>query len=124
MGSLSNDKLVMLYFQTGDGVNDGANEGYAAPLARFRGFSFIADTDAVEMEFDSMLGTGADIAAVDKVVLNITAAKQKQVIRDITQAINGHKFGDGFITVADDENSVYLSSNITSCGAITVTAAA
>tara|TARA_R110000823_G_C15558319_1_gene460189 strand:+ start:105 stop:479 length:375 start_codon:yes stop_codon:yes gene_type:complete len=124
MGTFANSKLVMLYFQTGDGVNDGANEGYAAPLSSFRGFSFIADTDAVEMEFDSMLGTGADIAAVDKVVLNITAAKQKQVIRDITQAINGMKFGDGFITVADDENSVYLSSNITSCGAITVTAAA
>ena len=105
MGTFANSKLVMLYFQTGDGVNDGANEGYAAPLSSFRGFSFIADTDAVEMEFDSMLGTGADIAAVDKVVLNITAAKQKQVIRDITQAINGMKFdfklGDFFEVVWD-----------------------
>ena len=74
--------------------------------------------------FGFLTFAAADIAAVDKVVLNFTAAKQKQVIRDITQAINGLKFGDGFITVADDENSVYLSSNITSCGAITVTAAA
>ena len=68
MGTFANDKLVMLYFQTGDGVNDGADEGYAAPLKNFRGFRFIADTDAIEMQFDSMLGTGADIAAVDKVV--------------------------------------------------------
>ena len=124
MGTFANDKLVMLYFQTGDGVNDGANEGYAAPLSRFRGFSFIADTDAVEMQFDSMLGTGADIAAVDKVVLNITAAKQHVVIADITRAINGLKYGDGFVTIIDDATGVKVSNDITSCGTITVTAAA
>ena len=124
MGTYANDKLVMLYFQTGDGVNDGADEGYAAPLKNFRGFRFIADTDAIEMQFDSMLGTGADIAAVDKVVLNITAAKQHLVIADITAAINGMKHGDGFVTIADDATSTYVSNDITSCGAITVTAAA
>ena len=124
MGTYANDKLVMLYFQTGDGVNDGADEGYAAPLKNFRGFKFIADTDAIEMQFDSMLGTGADIAAVDKVVLNITAAKQHLVIADITAAINGLKYGDGFVTIADDAQGVYVSSDISSCGAITVTAAA
>jgi len=122
MGTYANDKLVMLYFQTGDGVNDGADEGYAAPLSKFRGFKFIADTDAIEMQFDSMLGTGADIAAVDKVVLNITAAKQHLLIADITAAING--MGDGFITIADDATGTYVSSYISSCGAITVTAAA
>ena len=124
MGILQNNKLVMLYFQTGDGVNDGADEGYSAPLSSFRGFRFIADTDAVEMQFDSMLGTGADVAAVDKVVLNVTAAKQHLVITDITALINGKKNGDGFVTIADDVNLVYASSNISSCGAITVTAAA
>ena len=124
MGIYSNSKLVMLYFQTGDGVNDGADEGYAAPLKNFRGFRFIADTDAIEMQFDSMLGTGADIAAVDKVVLNITAAKQHLVIADITAAINGSKHGDGFITIADDAQGITVSDHITSCGAITVTAAA
>ena len=124
MGTYANDKLVMLYFQTGDGVNDGADEGYAAPLKNFRGFKFIADTDAIEMQFDSILGTGADIAAVDKVVLNITAAKQHLVIADITAAINGLKYGDGFVTIADDAQGVYVSSDISSCGAITVTAAA
>jgi len=116
--------MKMLYFQTGDGVNDGADEGYAAPAKNFRGFRFIADTDAVEMQFDSMLGTGADVAAVDKVVLNITAAKQKQVIAGITAAINGGPHFDGMLVIADDENSVYAHANITSCGAITVTAAA
>ena len=30
--------MKMLYFQTGDGVNDGADEGYAAPAKNFRGF--------------------------------------------------------------------------------------
>ena len=116
--------MKMLYFQTGDGVNDGADEGYAAPAKNFRGFRFIADTDAIEMQFDSMLGTGADIAAVDKVVLNITAAKQKQVIAGITQLINSGPHSDGMLTIADDENSVYAHADITSCGAITVTAAA
>ena len=124
MGTYANDKLVMLYFQTGDGVNDGADEGYAAPLSSFRGFRFIADTDAIEMQFDSMIGTGADIAAVDKVVINITAAKQHLVIADITAAINGLKYGDVFVTIADDATSTYVSSLISSCGAITVTSAA
>ena len=124
MGTFANSKLVMLYFQTGDGVNDGADEGYAAPLSSFRGFRFIADTDAVEMQFDSMVGTGADIAAVDKVVINCTAAKQHLLIADITAAINGLKYGDGCVTIADDATSTYVSSHISSCGAITVTAAA
>jgi len=124
MGTYANAQMVMLYFQTGDGVNDGANEGFARPLSKFRGFGFIADTDAIEMHFDSILGTGADIAAVDKIVLNITAAKQHLVIADITAAINGMKYGDGFVTICDDATGVKVSNDITSCGAITITAAA
>tara|TARA_R110000765_G_scaffold110801_1_gene202266 strand:- start:27 stop:389 length:363 start_codon:yes stop_codon:yes gene_type:complete len=119
-----NRDLTMLYFQTGDGVNDGANEGFARPLSKFRGFGFIADTDAIEMHFESILGVGADIAAVDKVILNITAEKQKEVITDITNAINNYALKSGVITIADDENVLYASSNITTCGAITITAAA
>ena len=52
-----------------DGAFDAANDAMCRPLSEFRGFGIVASTTQLEMHFDSMLGTGADIAAVDKVVL-------------------------------------------------------
>tara|TARA_R100001463_G_scaffold128034_2_gene186421 strand:- start:17 stop:376 length:360 start_codon:yes stop_codon:yes gene_type:complete len=115
-----------LYFmEETDGAFDAANDAMCRPLSEFRGFGIVASTTQLEMHFDSMLGTGADIAAVDKVVLTVTANTQKKVMHDIVKAINAPGIGnkDGFIVVADDTNSVFASSDISGC-AITVTAAA
>ena len=65
----------------------------------------------------------AAIAAVDKVVLTVTANTQKAVIESLTQQFNAHPHAASMIVVSDDSNSVFAHPDITGC-AITVTAAA
>jgi hypothetical protein len=55
------------------------------------------------------------------VALDITVGKHKEVMQDITEVINRASGGNyGFITIADSENSVFCSANITACASITV----
>jgi len=105
-----------------DGAFDAAYDAYSVPVSKFRGFNADGTTTQLEMQFESILGEGADIAACDKVVLTITANKQKEVMNAIVREINKGG-GDDFIVVSDDSNSVFLDDQITGC-AITVTAAA
>ena len=116
-----------LYFmEQTDGAFDTANDAMCIPLSKFRGFVSTGSTTTLELQFDSMLGEGADIAACDKVVLTVTANTQKKVMQDIVRALNSSSFAGGdtnFLVIADDTNSVYASSDISAC-AITVTAAA
>jgi|3_EtaG_2_1085321.scaffolds.fasta_scaffold168317_2 hypothetical protein len=121
-----NDMYLYFMEQT-DGAFDAAYDAYCPPLSSFRGFNSTGTTTTLEMQFDSILGTGADIAAVDKVVLTITANKQKEVMDAIVQKLNSHPHSDGFLVIADDTNSVYATSGITggiTACAVTVTAAA
>ena len=55
------------------------------------------------------------------VALDITVGKHKEVMQEITEAINRASGGNfGFINIADSENSVFCSSNITACASITI----
>ena len=55
------------------------------------------------------------------VALDITVGKHKEVMQDITEAINRPSGGNyGFITIADSEDSVFCSANITACASISV----
>ena len=118
----------MLYFmEQTDGAFDAANDAMAVPVERFKGFHQADGTNTeLTMEFDPMVGySGAHDDATfvaDKVVLTITANKQKEVMADILNLIHG-THSDGFIVVADDSNSVYASEHISAC-AITITAEA
>jgi len=114
-----------LYFmEETDGAFDAANDAYCPSFSKFRGFVSTGSTTTLELQFDSMLGEGADIAACDKVTLTVTANKQKEVMQDIVAKINAHPNGDPFIVIGDDSNSVYASANISAVASITVTAAA
>ena len=57
-----------------------------------------------------------------RVRLTVTAAggNMKKVLQSITQLVNSHPHSDGFLVVADDENSVYCNSLITACNSIEV----
>jgi hypothetical protein len=67
----------------------------------------------------------------DSVILNVKANSHREVMYAIVRAANvgGAAYSDGVITVADDATNdsnaaaVYLHSDITSCGAITIAAA-
>ena len=55
---------------------------------------------------------GAD-GGQDQIKLTIADGKEKVIIQDLVAAINAHPNGDPFVVVADDENGVYVNSNIT-----------
>ena len=67
----------------------------------------------------------------DSVILNVNTNSHREVMYAIAQAANasGAAYSDGVITVADDAAddsnaaTVYLHSDITSCGAIAIAAA-
>ena len=113
-----------LYFmEETDGAFDAAYDGYCPNVSRFRGFNSTGTTTTMQLQFDSSLGEGADIAACDSVLLTITANKQKEVMQDIVAAINAHPNQDPFIVISDDSNSVFASQYISGC-AITLTSPA
>ena len=75
---------------------------------------------------------GQDGAVInnDTIVLNVNTNAHREVMYAISQAANatGPQYNDGVITVADDatddsnDAAVYLHSDITSCGAISLAA--
>ena len=76
--------------------------------------------------------TGEEVIK-DSVVLNVTTRRHKGVMDAIIQAINGGPHSDGWIVVADDMTTNtanatvvanYIHKDLTSCGAISVAAAA
>ena len=101
--------------------------------------------DELTIYFDSInnIQTAGDNEVVksDSVLLNITAGQSFNVMQAIVDAINatGAAYQDGYIVIADDatttvgatsiegnnatKDAIYIHSGITSCGAITVTAA-
>ena len=113
-----------LYFmEETDGAFNAAYDAYCPNVSRLRSFNSTGTTTTMEIQFDSSLGEGADIAACDSVLLTITANKQKEVMQDIVAKINAHPNGDPFIVVSDGSNSVFASQYITGC-AITLTSPA
>jgi len=120
----------MLYFmEQTDGAFDAANDCVAIPVERFKGFTNVSGSSAVDeltMEFDPMLGMVEEnndtTFVADSIELTIADNKHKEVMEDILNLIHG-THSDGFIVIADDSNSVYASSHITAC-AITVVAEA
>ena len=117
----------MLYFmEQTDGAFDAANDCVAIPIERFKGFTNVSGSSAVDeltMEFDPMLGmveeNNDNTFVADSIELTIADNKHKEVMEDILNLIHG-THSDGFIVIADDSNSVYASEHITGC-TITIT---
>ena len=102
-----------------------------------------ADELTIFFESINNIQTAGDNEVVksDSVLLNITAGQSFNVMQAIVDAINatGAAYQDGYIVIADDatttvgassiegnnatKDAIYIHSGITSCGAITVTAA-
>ena len=110
-----------------DGLFNAAGDAMCVPLSRLKGFRANGTTTQLLIELKPMLGYlgGDDTTLVgDSVLLTITANKQKEVIADITAAINAARnIDEPMIVVSDDSNSVFASPFITGC-ANTITAEA
>jgi hypothetical protein len=113
-------KEKYLYFMDeSDGLFDTAFDSLCVPLSRLKGFRAHGDTDKLEVELKPLRGyadaNDASMAA-DHVTLTITANKHKEVIQDITAAINSARVYDKpMVVVCDAANSVFASKHITGC---------
>ena len=128
-----------LYFRTEAAVadDDGSGNSILFPADGFVGAEMASDTSLV-LSFQNskrpsghgnslVLDNAANLPLVDTVALNITANKGKEVLEAIIGAMNAG-LNSGFIVVADDAadaagGTQYISSDITSCGTITINAA-
>ena len=110
-----------------DGAFDAIKDAICVPLSRLKGFRANGTVGELLIELKPMLGylSGDDVTLVaDSILLTVTENKQKEVIHDITAAINSARNIDKtMIVVSDDSNSVFASPFITGC-ANTITAEA
>jgi hypothetical protein len=127
-----------LYFRTEADEDDDDDSARSAlyPVSSFKGVHPTSDT-ALTLFFQPQIRNGSDaqdgnVVNNDSIILNINQGKATEVMQDIVRAINGGPHSDGFITVADDATTdflgttkvaVYVSGDITSCGAISIAAA-
>ena len=108
-----------VYFSNA-GDEDAVNDIACYPVEAFRGFA-ISASDAVSlgMYFERIVEGigGGDDEPFDLVDLVIESGTAKTVCKDVAEAIAHSK--QAFITIADDTNSEYISTKITSVSAIT-----
>ena len=139
-----NDKYLYFRTQADQADDDGIDDSLYLPARQIKAI-VPTSTTAITIFFESMYNTFANVAEdlnviSDSVVLNCTAGKVRQVMEHLVRVINSSypAYTDGFITVADDVTTTYLTSSaaadetvdakvldagITSCGAITIAAA-
>ena len=135
MASSHYEKYLYIRTEADEDDDDDAARSIALPSSRIVGIAPASDT-TLTIWFESVnnMHTAGDNELVlkDSVVLNVTAHRHKEVASKIIQAINGGPHDDGWIVVADDtttdydastRSAVYIHSDITSVGAITIAAA-
>tara|TARA_R100001163_G_C4878545_1_gene76961 strand:+ start:209 stop:502 length:294 start_codon:yes stop_codon:yes gene_type:complete len=84
-----------------------ANDCMVYPLSKLK--SCEGKNGSVELIFDTIAGEDT---------LSLTTSDEFQALKDIAEAIGGNNVqSDGVIVMADDVNSVYVSSQITAVGA-------
>ena len=99
---------------------DGADDAAMYPASRIQSITCAADATVVVKFAPGSLGDG-QAASIDIVTLTVTADTEASVMKAIAQAANAPVIQGGVVTVADDVNSVYITSDITAC-AITLDA--
>ena len=115
-----------LYFRAESTLanDDGIEDSVTYPLEALIGMYPTSDV-ALTMTFknvqrpeghatSNLTDNAANGPLVDKVVLTIGTNKAKEVMEAIVENINNNH-SNGFIVVADDTASVYITSDVTAC---------
>tara|TARA_R110000824_G_scaffold175657_3_gene354375 strand:+ start:632 stop:970 length:339 start_codon:yes stop_codon:yes gene_type:complete len=97
-----------VYWNTGEGANATA-EAVAVPAESFRGFD--PGSGVLDVFFEPLSDTQANRM---KVTLSVADGKQIAVAKAICEALASANAG--IITLADDDNGVYLHGDITAVG--------
>ena len=128
-----------LYFRTvaDEDDDDAAADTLALPARRIVAIAPSADT-TLTVWFESVNNMQTDganeVVIKDSAVINVTTHRHKKVMQAIIRSINGGPHNDGLIVVADDstvefggaagsKSAVYLDSDISTMGAITIATA-
>ena len=102
-----------------DGAFDTAYDSLCVPLSRLKGFRANGTTTQLEIELKPLKGyadANDSTLVSDHVTLTITANKHKEVIHDVTAAINAARNIDKpMIAICDAANSIFASTYITGC---------
>ena len=116
------------FMEPTDGLFNAKDDAHCVPLTLFRGFHVeTGDNTKLTMCFGhNKLTPGIDTSHaittgslnagtndVDEMVFTITANKQKEVIQDIVALFNAN-YEDGMLVIADNSNSKFASSHISS----------
>ena len=99
--------MTLLYFQTS------ADNAIAVPANQLN----YIDVGATDVTLVFQHPTSSANGPTVSVVLTVAAGYEVAVCKAVASAIAG---GQGVVTIADDENSVYVTDKITACGAITI----
>ena len=115
-----------LYFRAESTLanDDGIEDSVTYPIEALIGMYPTSDV-ALTMTFKNVqrpeghgnnlvLDNAANLPLVDKVVLTIGTNKAKEVMQAIVENINNNH-SSGFIVVADDTASIYITSDVTAC---------
>ena len=110
------DKYLLFNEQaTAADIGDAANDVVCYPLSRFKGFTNTASDTRLHMIFEGALEGMADgdASSVDNVTLTITANKQVEAMKEISNAIASDI--SGVIVIADMTSGAtkFVSSYIT-----------
>jgi flavorubredoxin len=105
--------MKFLYFET----DADETSGVCVAADKVVGIDCAAN-DAIIVYFDDLGGANTHDG---QVTLNVTAGKTKEVSEAIAEVLNSGGVGT-FVTIADDSNSEYIHSDITSCGTIVLAA--
>ena len=91
------------------------------PASSFRGVEPNASSATTKIIFYFLpMSTTSDVEDDnDKIILSINSNKHKEVVKEVVTRINAGTKDGGFITVADDVNSIYLHPDITGIESIT-----
>ena len=100
------------------GNDDAQGDSMLVPVEDITGMEATGATtmDIYFKSTNNMMGGGqGEVVIQDKVSLTVTTQTQKSVMKAIVEAMNNGPHEDGITVIADDVNSTYLVSQITSC---------
>ena len=100
------------------GDDDAQGDSMLVPVEDITGMEATAATtmDIYFKSTNNVMGGGqGEVVIQDKVTLTVTTQTQKSVMKAMVEAMNNGPHEDGITVIADDVNSTYLVSQITSC---------
>jgi hypothetical protein len=111
-----------LYFSTG-AIDSGGGDEEVVMIGE-NNISHFEMADATTLQIFAKEGAGqeAEAAGDNNIIITLTVdtGKHKEALQDVAATINGPAHSNGFVVIADSENSKFCSDFISACASIVV----